>query len=83
MCEDYHVFVRELADALIPALQADFPSNRFAFYADHSPIDEQLQKGKRRYAKRCAQCGGILPYGSNQKLCKICFEKLYGVGVLR
>lgn len=46
-------------------------------------IDEQLQKGKRRYAKRCTQCGGILPYGSNQKLCKACFEKLYGMGVLR
>ena len=40
VCEDYHVFVRELADALIPALQADFPDNRFALYADHSPIDE-------------------------------------------
>ena len=46
-------------------------------------IDEQLQKGKRRYAKRCTQCGGILPYGSNQKLCKACFEKMYGVGLLR
>ena len=46
-------------------------------------IDEQLQRGKRRYAKRCTQCGGILPYGSNQKLCKACFEKMYGVGVLR
>jgi ATP-dependent RNA helicase SUPV3L1/SUV3 len=46
-------------------------------------IDEQLQKGKRRYAKRCTQCGGILPYGSNQKLCRACFEKMYGVGVLR
>ena len=40
VCEDYHVFVRELADALIPTLQADFPDNRFALYADHSPIDE-------------------------------------------
>ena len=46
-------------------------------------IDEQLQKGKRRYAKRCTMCGGILPYGSRQKLCKACFEKMYGVGVLR
>lgn len=40
VCEDYHVFVRELSDALIPALQADFPNNRFALFADHSPIDE-------------------------------------------
>jgi hypothetical protein len=46
-------------------------------------IDEQLQKGKRRYAKRCTQCGGILPYGSNQKLCKACFEKMYGWGLLK
>lgn len=40
VCEDYHVFVRELGDALIPALQADFPNHRFALFADHSPIDE-------------------------------------------
>ncbi|MBR0442750.1 MAG: epoxyqueuosine reductase [Clostridia bacterium] len=40
VCEDYHVFVRELAQALIPALQADFQSNRFALFADHSPIGE-------------------------------------------
>lgn len=40
VCEDYHVFVRELSDALIPALQADFPDHRFALFADHSPIDE-------------------------------------------
>lgn len=46
-------------------------------------IDDQLQKGKRRYAKRCTQCGGILPYGSNQKLCRACFEKMYGMGVLK
>ena len=40
VCEDYHLFVRELGEALLPALQADFPSNRFALFADHSPIDE-------------------------------------------
>ena len=40
VCEDYHLFVRELADALIPALRADFPGHRFALFADHSPIGE-------------------------------------------
>ena len=40
VCEDYHVFVRELGEALIPSLQADFPDHRFALFADHSPIDE-------------------------------------------
>lgn len=40
VCEDYHVFVRELGEALIPSLQADHPNNRFALFADHSPIDE-------------------------------------------
>ncbi len=40
VCEDYHVFVRELGETLLAALQADFPDNRFALFADHSPIDE-------------------------------------------
>ncbi len=44
-------------------------------------IDAQLMGAKRRYAKRCAECGGVLPYGSRQRLCKKCFEKLYRVGL--
>lgn len=41
-------------------------------------IDEQLLRGKRKYARKCEACGGVLPYGSNQKLCRRCFAKLYG-----
>ncbi len=44
-------------------------------------IDAQLVGGKRRYAKRCAECGGVLPYGSRQRMCKACFEKLYRMQV--
>ena len=38
--EDYHHFVRELMDDLLPRLRAHHPEHRFAGYADHSPIDE-------------------------------------------
>lgn len=38
---DYHLFVREMADDLQIRLQEAFPANRFAFFADHSPIDER------------------------------------------
>lgn len=38
---DYHLFVREMADELQKRLKNAFPANRFAFFADHSPIDER------------------------------------------
>ena len=43
-------------------------------------IDEQL-RGKRIYARRCSECGGVLPYGSRQKMCKKCFQRLYDLHV--
>ena len=43
-------------------------------------IDEQL-RGKRRYARRCSVCGGALPYGSKQKMCRDCFRKTYALDV--
>jgi hypothetical protein len=43
-------------------------------------IDEQL-RGKRMYARRCSECGGALPYGSRQNMCKKCFQKLYELHV--
>lgn len=43
-------------------------------------IDEQL-RGKRMYARRCSECGGVLPYGSHQKMCKKCFRKLYELSI--
>lgn len=43
-------------------------------------IDEQL-RGKREYARRCSECGGVLPYGSRQRLCRACFRKIYELGV--
>ena len=38
---DYHLFTKELSDALLPRLQKEFPHNRFAFFSDQSPIDER------------------------------------------
>ena len=37
---DYHVFFRELFAELLPLLRERFPENRFAGFADHSPIAE-------------------------------------------
>ncbi len=38
--EDYHVYMKQLSDALLPLLRADHPGHRFALFSDHSPIDE-------------------------------------------
>ena len=37
---DYHLFFEELYDELLPYLAEKFPNNRFAAFADHSPISE-------------------------------------------
>lgn len=37
---DYHLFYRELFDRIIPTLQEEFPNEKFAGFADHSPIAE-------------------------------------------
>ena len=37
---DYHLFFEELYEELLPLLAKKFPSNRFAAFADHSPISE-------------------------------------------
>ena len=37
---DYHLFFAELFEELLPYLQKKFPANRFAAFADHSPISE-------------------------------------------
>ena len=38
--EDYHRFMQELYDDLLPRLRRDFPAHTFAGFVDHSPIDE-------------------------------------------
>ena len=37
---DYHLFFEELFGELLPYLAKKFPNNRFAAFADHSPISE-------------------------------------------
>lgn len=37
---DYHLYVRELSERMLPALRGSFPAFRFALFADHSPIFE-------------------------------------------
>ena len=39
--QDYHLFAKQLSCELLPILQTEFPQNRFALFADHSPIDER------------------------------------------
>ncbi len=37
---DYHLFFETLYDELLPFLAKEYPRNRFAAFADHSPISE-------------------------------------------
>ena len=37
---DYHLFYRNLFERLLEVLRAAYPQNKFAAFADHSPIDE-------------------------------------------
>ncbi len=37
---DYHLFFARLFDEILPVLRREFPDNRFAGFADHSPIAE-------------------------------------------
>lgn len=53
--KDYHLFVRELSARILPILADRFPDNRFAMYADHSPIDE----------RHAAALAGLGVYGRN------------------
>ena len=41
MGRDYHLFVRELEERLLPKLKALYPEYNFLMFADHSPIDER------------------------------------------
>ena len=41
VARDYHIFFKELADAVLPIIQRDFPDYGFHVFADHSPIDER------------------------------------------
>ena len=40
VARDYHLFFQSLFDELIPLLKERLPQNKFAGFADHSPIDE-------------------------------------------
>lgn len=55
VCKDYHAYTERLFSRLKEKLEGEFPQNRFAFFADHSPIDE------RDAAVRC----GIGFFGRN------------------
>ena len=52
---DYHLFFQELYDELLPYLKKQFPSARFAAFADHSPINEL----------HAAACAGLGIIGKN------------------
>lgn len=38
---DYHLFVKQISERILPVLQEKYPALRFAMFADHSPIDER------------------------------------------
>ena len=58
VCKDYHAYTKQLFKRLESELSSAFPENRFAFFADHSPIDE------RDAAVKC----GIGFFGKNRLL---------------
>lgn len=37
---DYHLYVRQLGERILPVLAHDFPGVRFALFSDHSPLAE-------------------------------------------
>lgn len=39
--QDYHLFTAELGKELTAFLSAHYPENQFAFFSDHSPLDER------------------------------------------
>ena len=39
--KDYHLFFKLLSEELLKTLREEFPKNRFAAFADHSPINER------------------------------------------
>ncbi len=53
--KDYHLYFRMLTEKILEALRAEFPQNRFAAFADHSPIDE----------RRAAAMAGLGVIGQN------------------
>ena len=46
IAKDYHLFFKGLFEEILPLLKARFPANRFAAFADHSPIDEVMAAAK-------------------------------------
>lgn len=43
---DYHLFLKELSDGILPILKQEYPSAKFALFSDHSPIDEREAAAK-------------------------------------
>jgi len=55
---DYHLFVKQLSDLLLPQLHEAFPGTRFAMFCDHSPIDER--QAAARIGIGCIGQNGLL-----------------------
>lgn len=44
--KDYHLYFKLLSESLLETLRKEFPNQRFAAFADHSPIDEREAAAK-------------------------------------
>lgn len=53
--KDYHLYVKQLSERLLPALSSLFPGYHFWCFSDHSPIDE----------RHAAVTAGLGVYGKN------------------
>ena len=75
---DYHGYVRELEDTLLPALREAYPVRRFALFADHSPIAEVEAAAKAGLGVLGLNGLLITPdYGSFVFLCEIITDADY------
>lgn len=75
---DYHGYVKELSDALVPRLTKLFSGNRFALFADHSPIAEVDAAARAGLGVR-GENGLLLTrdYGSFVFIAEICTDLDY------
>ncbi len=75
---DYHIYVKELEIALLPELKNLYPENRFALFADHSPILE-IQAAAKAGLGIVGRNGLLITpqYGSFVFLAEICTDADY------
>ena len=77
---DYHLYIRELGERLLPVLRDAFPDLRFALFSDHSPLAEV--DGAARAGLGVTGMNGLLitpEYGSFVFIAEVVTDATYEV----